>query len=671
MSWRDRLRILFKVIPFWLLRNMPVRALMSSPVNMPRYLFEQLNAAYYLINEAGGIGHFLPNYEKVVNIGITGYLDDAGQEGNDFHKAARIACEGVVAYARHLADTAEEQAVNENALRAAELNEIARICRKVPDEPAETFHEALQSLWLSHMGVCLEGINSAVSLSRMDQYLYPFYERDLKNGRITPETAKELLLCFSAKATEHVFLLSERSSKYHGGFLVAQAAIVGGVDREGHDAVNDLSYLLLEVMEEAGLREPNYQVRLSSDTPEPFVTRAVEVAMKGSGVPAFFNDDIIISALKRHGYPTEDARDYGIVGCVEPSIPGKSFLSTDASLFNLPVCVELALNSGRRQGSRRRIGAPTKKADSFQSMAEVMAAFKEQVEYMVSRLIKDIQMIEKGNRDYHPTPFSSLLVDGCLESGLDVTEGGALFNGSGIQGVGVADTADSLAAVDFVVMQKKYCTMRELKKAMKDDFASAPKLRAELISAPKFGNDLELPDRYAAEVVNIFHAALSTYENTRGGAYVPGFYSSTTHVAFGMRTGALPSGRKKGTPFAAGLGTSNGLDRNGPTAILNSVAKIDGALAPNGYALNLRFDPAAVAGDKGLTVMSSLITGFFEKRGMEVQFNVIDPDMLDDARQHPGKYPGLVVRVAGYCAYFDDLPDSVKDEIVARRRLDI
>ena len=304
-------------------------------------------------------------------------------------------------------------------------------------------------------------------------------------------------------------------------------------------------------------------------------------------------------------------------------------------------------------------------------MEEVMAAFREQVEYMVNRLIKDIQMIEKGNRSYHPTPFSSMLVDGCLESGLDITEGGALFNGSGIQGVGVADTADSLAAIDTVVMQKKFCTMRELKKAMKDDFVSAPKLRAELLSAPKFGNDLELPDRYAAEVVSIFHAALSTYENTRGGAYVPGFYSSTTHVAFGMMTGALPSGRRKGAPFAASLGTSNGLDRNGPTAILNSVAKIDGTLAPNGYALNLRFDPATVAGDKGLTVMSSLITGFFEKKGMEVQFNVIDSDMLDDARNNPGKYPGLVVRVAGYCAYFDDLPGSVKDEIIARRRLDI
>lgn len=671
MSWRDRLRMMINVIPFWLFRNMPLRALMPGLKNMFRYLMEQLNATYYLINEAGGIGHFLPNYEKIITIGIKGYLDSADKKDSDFHAAVRTACEGVVTYAHRLAEEAEAQAKNKDSLRTAELYEIARICRKVPNEPAETFHEALQSLWLSHMGVCLEGINSAVSFGRMDQYLYPFYEKDIKNGKITPEKAKELLLCFSAKTTEHVFLLSERSSKYHGGFLVAQAAIVGGIDKEGQDSVNDLSYLFLDVMEESGLREPNYQVRISRETPEPFVDRAVEVARKGLGVPAFFNDEVIVSSLERHGYPIEEARDYGIVGCVEPSIPGKSFLSTDASLFNLPICLELALNSGKRLRGGKRIGGATRDADSFQHMEEIMAAFKAQVEHMVSRLIKDIQIIEKGNRDFHPTPFSSMLVDGCLESETDVTKGGALFNGSGIQGVGVADTADSLAAIDTVLMQNQNCTIKELKGAMKDDFTSAPKLRAKLLHAPKFGNDLKLPDRYAAEIVKIFHTALSKYKNTRGGAYVPGFYSSTTHVAFGLMTGALPSGRKKGMPFAASLGTSNGMDRNGSTAILNSVAKIDGTLAPNGYALNLRFDPGAVSGEKGLNIMSSLVTGFFENNGMEVQFNIIDAEVLSDAYRNPGKYPGLVVRVAGYCAYFDDLPDPVKDEIITRRRLDV
>ncbi|MBW1894085.1 MAG: pyruvate formate lyase family protein, partial [Deltaproteobacteria bacterium] len=458
MSWADRFKVIFKVIPFWMFRNMPLRALMPGLKNMLRYLIEQLNATYYLINEAGGIGHFLPNYEKIINLGVKGYLEGAERKDGDFYEAARIACEGIIDFSSRLALEAEQQAKIEDSYRADELREIARICRKVPNEPAETFHEAIQSLWLSHMGVCLEGLNSAVSFGRIDQYLYPFYEKDIKNGRTTPEKAKELLLCFSAKTTEHVFLLSERSSKYHGGFLVAQAAIVGGIDRQGNDSVNDLSYLFLDVMEESGLREPNYQVRISKKTSDAFIDRAVEVALKGLGVPAFFNDEVTISALERHGYPLEDARDYGIVGCVEPSIQGKSFLSTDASLFNLPICLELALNKGKRLNDRKRIGAATIDAESITDMDHVMTVFKEQVVYMVDRLIKDIQIIEKGNRDFHPTPFSSMLVDGCLESGIDVTAGGAQFNGSGIQGVGVADTADSLAAIDTVLMQNRDCS---------------------------------------------------------------------------------------------------------------------------------------------------------------------------------------------------------------------
>lgn len=669
MSWKDRFAILFRVIPYWITKNMPLKALMPNLNNTVRYLFEQLNATYYLINEAGGIGHFLPNYEKMITRGIKGCLEDAGAMKGDLYDAVRIACEGIADYSRRMAMEAQRQAKTSDGLRAAELREIARICRKVPYEPAGTFQEAVQSLWLAHMGVCLEGLNSAVSFGRIDQYLYPFYQRDIQNGRITPEQARDILLCFSAKATEHVFLLSERSSKYHGGFLVAQAAIVGGLDRQGNDSVNALSYLFLDVMEASGLREPNYQVRISEKTPAAFIDRAVEVAQQGSGVPAFFNDELTIASLERHGYPTQDARDYGIVGCVEPSIQGKSFLSTDASLFNLPICLELALNSGKPLHGRKRIGALTAAAESFTDMDQVMTAFRQQVDCMVERLIRDIQIIEKGNRAYHPTPFSSMLVDGCLASGKDVTAGGAQFNGSGIQGVGVADTADSLAAIDTVVMQHKACSLRELKDVLADDFRSFPELRAKLLRAPKFGNNLALPDRYAGDVVAIFHDALAKHQNTRGGAYVPGFYSSTCHVAFGLRTGALPSGRRAGQPFAASLGTSNGMDQNGPTALLNSVALIDGTLAPNGYALNLRFDPDALAGDKGRNILYSLVTGFFQSGGMEVQFNIIDPAILADARQNPGKYPGLVVRVAGYCAYFDDLPNSVKDEIIARRRL--
>lgn len=308
---------------------------------------------------------------------------------------------------------------------------------------------------------------------------------------------------------------------------------------------------------------------------------------------------------------------------------------------------------------------------TFTSIEEVTGAFRTQVEYMAARMVSDLQVVEKGNRDYHPTPLSSMLVDGCLESGKDVTEGGALYNSSGIQGVGVADVADSLAALDHVVFQRRRYTMPQVMRALRTNFATAPEIHGELSEAPKYGNDHQSPDRYADLVARIFHDALAKHVNTRGGHYVPGFYSVTCHIAFGKKVGALPSGRRAGEPFAASLGPANGRDRSGPTALLKSVARVDSRLSPNGYALNLRFDPATLAGDEGVNVLVGLIKGFFGYGGMEMQLNVLDPEMLEDARLHPGTHPELVVRVSGYCAYFDDLPDAAKLEIISRTRLGV
>ncbi len=670
ISWRDRFALLKNVIPYWLFRNMIFKAFKHHRARFLRYVPEQLKAVYYLINEAGGIGHFLPNYEKIIRLGMDGYLAETAGHGGNLYRAASIVCEGLADYSLRFGEKALHMAEQEtNPARASELKEMARVCRRVPSKPAETFHDALQSLWFAHMTVCLEGLNSAVSFGRIDQYLYPYYKKDIAEGRITPESALDLLLSFSAKTTEHVFLVSERTSQYHGGFLVAQAATVGGMDTDGNDAVNDLTWLFLDVMEHAGLRDPNYMARIHPGSSDAYVRRAVDVARKGNGVPGLFNDPPAIESLVKHGFPLNAARDYGIVGCVEPSIPGRSFFSTDAALMNLPLCLILALNAGRRLNSRKRIGANTPGPETLVSMESVLAAFIEQVNFMAGRMISDLQILEAGNRDYHPTPFSSMLVDGCMESGQDVTAGGAEFNSSGVQGVGVADVADSLAAIHQVVFEQKKYSLMAVINALKSNFDKNPKMQAELSNAPKFGNDLDLPDQYAAQVAEIFHDALAGYKNTRGGNYVPGFYSSTCHVGFGNRTEALPSGRKQKEPFAASLGCANGRDRRGVTALLNSVAKVDSTLAMNGYALNLRFDKTTLDGEKGLRVMTALAKGFFNSGGMEMQLNVLDPDMLEDARQNPGRYPGIVVRVAGYCAYFDDLPNSVKQEIIDRTRL--
>jgi len=672
MPWRERFRLMSKVIPFWLFRNMVWRSFFPDVRTFFRYAREQLNATYYLINEVGGIGHFLPDYARMITLGVEGYLKSFAGKNDPLHVAARIAAQGLVDYADRLAAKAEQLAANQNdPNRARELETIARICRRVPLKPAETFQEALQSLWITHLAVCLEGINSAVSFGRMDQYLYPFFQRDIAANRLSPERARELLLCFSAKATEHVFLLTEKLSKYHGGFLVVQAAIVGGTDDAGRVAAYGLPDTFVDVVEMSGMRDPNYQIRLHPHTKPDLVARAVDVALQGKGVPAFFNDETVVASLVSHGIPLDDALDYGIVGCVEQAIPGKSFSSTDAALFNLPVCLELALNRGRRWNSRRRVGAATQNASLFKHLDDVLDAFRLQVDFMVARLINDLKAIETGNRRYHPTPLSSMLVEGCLESGLDVTQGGALYNGSGIQGVGVADAADSLAAIEDLVFKRQRMSMEGLCAALKTNFKGHAKLRAELKKAPKFGNDHSLPDQLAERVTRIFHDCLAIHTNTRSGAYVPGFYSSTSHVAFGKQTGSLPSGRKKGAPFAASLGAANGCDRQGPTALLNSVANIDASLAANGYALNLRIDPVTAQGMRKRDHLSALVKGFFASGGMELQVNVLDHEQLLDALHHPGKYPDLVVRVAGYCAYFDDLPQIVKQEIITRTQIEL
>lgn len=524
ISWTDRAKLLKNVIPYWLLRNMVTKAFTKHRIRFLQYVLEQLNATYYLINEAGGIGHFLPNYEKIIQIGIEGYLKQMEGRDGDLHKAAEIACEGIASFAGRMGDEADRLAVLEkDPVRAEELKQIAAVCRRVPLKPARTFHEALQSLWFSHMTVCLEGLNSAVSFGRVDQYLYPYYQKDLADGRITPEKAFERLLCFSAKTTEHVFLISERTSQYHGGFLVAQAATIGGMDKDGNDAVNDLTYLFLDVMEHAGLRDPNYMARIHDGSPEEYVRRAVDVARKGNGVPGLFNDEPTVTSLVKHGFPLEEARDFGIVGCVEPSFPGKSFFSTDAALFNLPLCLILAINQGKRLKSRRRIGAKTPPSATLTSMDAVMDAFIDQVNHMVGRMINDMHIAEKGNRDYHPTPFSSMLVDGCIESGKDVTAGGARYNSSGIQGVGIADTTDSLTALHELVFDQKKYTLAQVMAAMENNFSGYEKIRAELQKASKFGNDMDLPDQYANRVARIYHDALMKYKNTRGGNYVPGY----------------------------------------------------------------------------------------------------------------------------------------------------
>lgn len=674
VSDEERRQLLREVLPFWA-RHLPwARAL---PLRKQlRFAAEQIDPKFYLINELGGISHFVPDYWGLATRGTDGFRDEAqalqrkaepGSSAFRFYEALRIVCDGLDVFAERYRQEALRLAREaESQQRRHELLEIAEVCTWVPKRPARTLREALQSILFAHIALNLESLDNSVSPGRMDQVLAPFYERDIATGKLDRGGAFELLGCYALKLCELVPAFSRRGTRFHGGMFNGQVLVVGGTDRNGKDATNEVTYLFLELMDLLRTRQPNYSARIHSGSPAAYRLRAATVLARGAASPALYNDDVIVPLLESRGMSKEDARDYANVGCVEPVSAGKSFLSTDAALFNLPLCLELALNGGRRFGRRKRIGVATPHVDCMHSMEDLLESFRAQVEAGVARLLSDIAAIERVNSTWHPTPLTSMLVEGCMASGRDASAGGAVYNGSGLQGVGVVEIGDSLAAIDQVVFRQRKATLAEVVEACRTGFEKNPTLRARLRKAPKYGNDHPLPDGYVGRAMQIFHACLAGKRNTRGGDYVAGFYSVTSHVAFGVKVGALPSGRLAGHPFSSGISPTNGMDRLGPTAALRSAAALPLHLAHNGVNFNLQLAPWVVAEPDGARTLQTLIDGAFAGGCMQMQVNVYDHALLIDARDHPGRYPGLLVRVSGYSAYFDDLAPEVKEEIIQR-----
>ena len=669
-----RRQLLFEVLPFWLTRFMLARMRPLAPAL--RVIAEQLNPLFYLINEIGGISHFVPDYDALLRQGTQGFREQLGARleleppdspATHFLRALQIVCNGLDDFADGYRRAAEQQArAAKEPQRRRELEHIAAVCARVPRLPARTFHEALQALVFTQIALNLESLDNAVCPGRLDQVLWPYYQRDLADGRLDRDSAFELLGCYAVKLCEIVPVFSRRTTRFHGGLFSGQVVVVGGTDREGRDATNELTFLFLEVLDRLRTRQPNYHARLHRGSPPMYRTRIAAALGAGAGAPALYNDEVIVPVLQARGMTVADARDYATVGCVEPVAAGKSFLSTDAALFNVPLCLELALNRGRRVGYRRRIGAATPPAEDCQSIDEVLELFGVQLEFAVTRLLADLRMIERANARWHPTPLTSLLVDGCLAAARDVTIGGATYNGSGIQGVGIIEVGDSLAAIETVVFRAHRASMAELIAACRRGFVGYDRLRARLCKAPKYGNDDPFADGFVARVMERFSACLARQRNTRGGNYAAGFYSVTAHQAFGEVVGALPSGRLAGATFSSGLSPGNGLDRRGPTATLRSVASLPLRLAGNGVNFNLKLDPWVVADAEGTQRLQQLIDGALAAGCMQMQVNVLDPQVLIDARDHPGRYPGLLVRVSGYSAYFDDLSPEMKQEIIDR-----
>jgi len=667
MEPADKRELALSVLPFWLPRFLSIRAF-----PLPRalgFVVDQLGGRRFLVNETGGISHFVPDYERLLSQGTRGIIANAqaAAEGCDdedkrvFYEAVQIACQGLEALAAPYAQQARAAAeAEEDPARRAELESIAQVCERAPREPARGLHEALQSLLFAQIALNIESLDNSVSPGRLDQLLMPYYQDGLDSGRLDEQAARDLIGCFSVKLCEIVPVFSRRITRFHGGMFNGQVVVVGGVDRQGDDATNALSWIFLDAMHALRMRQPNYHARLHAQSPPGYLERIASMLRDGSGSPSLMNDEAVLPMLLGRGTSLADARDYSPVGCVEPVACGSSYASTDAAIANLALCLEWTL--GTRKG-----GAQEPSLAGCDSAEALAGRFCAQVQRLVALLVDDLQHIERANARFHPTPLSSALIDGCLQSGRDASAGGARYNGSGIQGVGVADVADSLAAIERVVFREQRCDLPTLARALRADFRGHEQLRARLLAAPKYGNDDPAADGWALLVMDAFATALSQHQNTRGGPYQAGFYSVTSHRAFGETTGALPSGRLAGQPLANGISPANGRDRLGPTATLNSIAGLDHArLARNGVNANLKIDPAVLAGPPGLEALGGLVRGYFAQGGMQLQLNVLDPKLLLAARDDPALYPWLLVRVSGYSSYFNDLSPGMKQEIIDR-----
>ncbi len=661
----DRSALAWKVLPFWLPRFLSLKAF-PLPRAL-RFIGDQLQAKRYLINETGGISHFVPDYGRLLRLGTRGIAARARQsaaqhpEGADFYQAVELVCQGLEALAEGYAEAADEQAAEErDSARRHELRRIARVCRRVPREPAESLHEAFQSLLFAQVALNLESLDNSVCPGRLDQLLWPWYQADLQAGRIDETAARELVGCFTVKMSEIVPVFSRRVTRFHGGMFNGQVVVVGGTDADGRDATNALTWLFLDAMDALRMRQPNYHARLHRHSPPEYQQRIAGMLRDGSGAPSLMNDEAVVPMLVERGASLQDARDYSPVGCVEPVACSSTYGSTDAAITNLALCLEWTL--GLKRGA-----APAEPLERCRSLGQLQQRFSAQLRQLVEELVEDLQAIERANAAHHPTPLTSALLRGCLESGMDASAGGARYNGSGVQGVGVADVADSLAAIEQVLFQQQRCDWPTLLTALRKDFRGHEALRAQLLAAPKYGNDDPLADAQAHFVMESFAQALAQHRNTRGGAYWAGFYSVTAHQAFGERTRALPSGRRAGQALANGLSPTKGAERLGPTAALNSAAGLDQAhLAQNGVNLNLKIDPAWLPGPSGAQALASLARGYFAQGGMQLQVNAVDPVVLLEARDHPERHPWLLVRVSGYSAYFNDLSPAMKQEIIDR-----
>ncbi|MCB9267374.1 MAG: glycyl radical protein [Lewinellaceae bacterium] len=583
-------------------------------------------------------------------------------------KAMDICCDAIIMYARRHADALEEMAAQaKDATRKRELENMAAICRRVPARAPRTFQEMLQHYWFIHLGVVTE-LNPWDSFNpgRLDQHLFPVYRREAEAGSLSREQAFELLCCFWIKFNNHpappkMGVTAQESSTYTDFALIN----IGGVKEDGSDGVNEVSYLLLDVIREMRLLQPSSMIQVSRKNPDRFIHKALDIIRTGFGQPSCFNTEAIIQELLRQGKDISDARRGGASGCVETGAFGtEAYWLT--GYFNLPRILELTLHNGRDPRTGEQVGLQAGLPDEFATFEHLVQAFAQQVRYFADIKIRGNNLIEQIFARHLPAPFLSLLIEDCIQTGRDYNAGGARYNTSYIQGVGMGTITDMLAAIQHHIYEQKTFAWAELMAALESDFREFEALQYELLyCSPKYGNDDDNADRHAVRVFDIFYDAIDGRPNSRGGVHRINLLPTTAHVYFGSVTGATPDGRRAGMPLSEGVSPVQGADRQGPTAVIRSVAKL-GHLRTGGTLLNQKFSPRFFGEEGSYEKLTALIRSYFSLDGHHIQFNVVDADTLRDAQKHPELHQGLIVRVAGYSDYFNDIGEKLQEEIIRR-----
>ena len=583
-------------------------------------------------------------------------------------KAMDLAADAILVFAeRHAQELERMASVEKDSIRKSELLEMARICHKVPAHAPETFHEMLQHYWFIHVGVITE-LNPWDSFNpgRLDQHLYPFFQKEMADGSLTRAKAEELLQSFWVKFNNHpsppkMGITAKESNTYTDFALIN----LGGVTTEGFDAVNSLSYLILDVIEEMRILQPSSMVQLSKKNPDSFIHRAIRITKTGFGQPSIFNTDAIVQELVRQGKTLEDARNGGASGCVESGAFGtEAYWLT--GYFNLPKVLEITLHNGIDPRTGNLLGLKTGNSNDFKTFDDLWSAFEKQLQHFVDIKIKGNCIIEQLYGKMLPAPFLSLFIDDCIASGKDYNSGGARYNSSYIQGVGLGSITDSLSAIHFHVFDKKTLSMDEMLKVMAANFEDSDILRAKLVyETPKFGNDDDFADEHAVRVFNALWKLIDGRPTARGGQFRLDMLPTTCHVYFGSVIGAMPDGRLATKPLSEGISPVQGADRKGPTAVIKSVSKFD-HLKTGGTLLNQKFTPEFFENDDAIEKIGKLVRTYFRMDGHHIQFNVVSAATLRDAQKHPENYADLIVRVAGYSDYYNDLTPELQEEIIRR-----